>query len=137
MMLAHHPQKNRYHPKATYPVHELSLAAAAADLIVSRAGSGAIFEIAAWEKPALLVPIPETVSRDQRANAYAYAHSGGAVVVEQENFTPHLLLSEAERILSDVEIMKKMQDGARQFQKPQAADLIAQEIMKILLKHEF
>lgn len=136
MELAHHPHKNRYHPVPSYNVHELSLAASAADLIISRAGSGAIFEIATWEKPAMLVPIPDSISRDQRANAYAYARSGGAVVVEQENFTPHLLLSEAERILSDITIMEKMQEGARAFQKPDAAKMIAHELMKILLKHE-
>jgi len=136
MELAHHAHKDRYHPVANYNVHELSLAASAADLIVSRAGSGAIFEIATWEKPVLLVPIPDSVSRDQRSNAYAYARAGGAVVIEQENFTPHLLLSEAERILSDIGIIEKMQAGARAFQKPDAAKLIAHELMKILLKHE-
>jgi UDP-N-acetylglucosamine--N-acetylmuramyl-(pentapeptide) pyrophosphoryl-undecaprenol N-acetylglucosamine transferase len=136
MELAHHPHKNRYHPVPSYNVHELSLAASAADLIISRAGSGAIFEIATWEKPALIVPIPEDVSRDQRANAYAYARSGAAVVIEQENFTQHLLLSEAERILSDITIIQKMQEGARSFQKPDAAKLIAHELMKVLLKHE-
>lgn len=136
MELARHPNKEWYHPVASFVAPDLRQAAGVADLIISRAGSGAIYEIATWEKPALLVPIPEAVSRDQRKNAYAYARTGGAEVVEQENFTPHVLMGEAERILSDTGIMEKMCEGARAFKKSDAARLIAQELMKIALKHE-
>jgi len=136
MELARHDHKDRYHAVPMLPAAELRKAASVADLIISRAGSGAIYEIAAWEKPAILVPIPESVSRDQRTNAYAYARAGGAEVIEQENFTPHVLLSEAQRILSDVTIMEHMRDGARAFKKPDAARTIAQELLKIALKHE-
>jgi UDP-N-acetylglucosamine--N-acetylmuramyl-(pentapeptide) pyrophosphoryl-undecaprenol N-acetylglucosamine transferase len=136
MELARHAHKDRYHAIAMLAGADLRKAASVADLIVSRAGSGAIFEIAAWEKPAILVPIPDSVSRDQRTNAYTYARAGGAEVIEQENFTPHVLLSEAQRILSDVTVMEHMRAGARAFKKPDAARLIAQELMKMALKHE-
>jgi UDP-N-acetylglucosamine--N-acetylmuramyl-(pentapeptide) pyrophosphoryl-undecaprenol N-acetylglucosamine transferase len=136
MELSKHQNKGRYHPVANYGVFDLSMAASSADLIISRAGSGAIFEIAMWEKPAILVPIPGEISRDQRANAYAYAQSGAAVVIEQANFTTHVLQSEAERILSDIGIIQKMQEGAWSFQKPGAAKTIARELMRITLKHE-
>ena len=42
----------------------------------SRAGATAITEIALWKKPAILIPIPESISHDQRTNAYAYARTG-------------------------------------------------------------
>ncbi len=35
-----------------------------------------ITEVALWGKPAILIPIPESISHDQRTNAYAYAHTG-------------------------------------------------------------
>ena len=136
MELARHPHKDRYHAVPSLPAPELRKASSVADLLVSRAGSGAIYEIAAWEKPAILVPIPDTVSRDQRKNAYAYARTGGAEVIEQENFTPHVLIGEAQRILSDATVMEAMREGARKFKKPEAARIIAHELMKRALQHQ-
>jgi UDP-N-acetylglucosamine--N-acetylmuramyl-(pentapeptide) pyrophosphoryl-undecaprenol N-acetylglucosamine transferase len=115
---------------------ELRTAAGAADLILSRAGSGSIFEIACWERPAILVPIPQNVSRDQRKNAYAYARVGGAEVIEQHNFTPHVLTSEVDRIIADVALRERMQEGAKHFKKPDAARAIAQELLRICLEHD-
>lgn len=115
---------------------ELRYAAGCADLVISRAGSGSIFEIASWGKPSILVPIPEDVSRDQRRNAYAYARVGATEVIEQENFTPHVLNSEIERILSDEGITEKMKVGAKLFARPDAAHVLAEELVKMMLEHE-
>jgi len=127
---------SRYHPFPSLSSFEMVAAAGASDIIVSRAGSGSIFEIAQWEKPALLVPIPEHISRDQKKNAYAYARAGGCEVIEQQNFTPHILLSEVKRILSDASAQSRMIKGARAFKKPDAARNIAEEIVRIGLLHE-
>jgi UDP-N-acetylglucosamine--N-acetylmuramyl-(pentapeptide) pyrophosphoryl-undecaprenol N-acetylglucosamine transferase len=115
---------------------EYRTAAGCADLIISRAGSGSIFEIAAWNKPSILVPIPEDVSRDQRKNAYAYARTGASEVIEQYNFTPHVLLSELERIFADTSLMNKMIEASKGFARPEAAHTLAQELVKIMLEHE-
>ncbi len=131
-----HPNMNRYKVFPFLDPGQLKNAAGAAHLIISRAGSGAIFEIACWKKPAILVPIPEDVSRDQRENAYAYARHGGALVIEQANFTPHVLLSEITRILGDPNEQAKMVAGAETFAKPDAARTIAEELLKMILKHE-
>jgi UDP-N-acetylglucosamine--N-acetylmuramyl-(pentapeptide) pyrophosphoryl-undecaprenol N-acetylglucosamine transferase len=76
------------------------------------------------------------VSRDQRENAYAYARTGAAVVIEQENFTPHVLVSELKRLFGDPALFEGMRAAAQGFKRPQAGRDIAQEIMKIILKHE-
>ncbi|MEK9186318.1 MAG: UDP-N-acetylglucosamine--N-acetylmuramyl-(pentapeptide) pyrophosphoryl-undecaprenol N-acetylglucosamine transferase, partial [Patescibacteria group bacterium] len=60
-------------------------ALAAAEVIVSRAGAGAIFEIAASGKPAILIPLPESARNHQESNAYAYQKTGAAVLIEEEN----------------------------------------------------
>ncbi len=44
---------------------ELKKAYAASDLIISRAGSGSIFEIAALGKPSILIPLPESAQGHQ------------------------------------------------------------------------
>ncbi len=112
------------------------MAAGAASLVISRAGAGNIFETAAWGIPSILIPIPEPISHDQTKNAFAYARHGGAVVVEQTNLTPGLLVSEINRILSHPETTRTMQNAAKGFARPDAAKAIANVILDIALSHE-
>lgn len=130
------PLSNRYHPFAYLSVLALRRSAGTAALIISRAGSGAIAEIAAWRRPAILVPIPESVSHDQRMNAYAYAHTGAAVVIEEGNMTPTVIASEIRRILNDEELRKSMAEKGAAFASPEAARIIADEAVAIGLSHE-
>jgi UDP-N-acetylglucosamine--N-acetylmuramyl-(pentapeptide) pyrophosphoryl-undecaprenol N-acetylglucosamine transferase len=134
--LTNHEHIDRYRVFPFLNNLDLRNAAGCADIVVSRAGSGAIFEIASWGKPSILIPIPESVSRDQRENAYAYARADATEVIEQANFTPHVLVAELERILSNEELLEKMRNGAKEFARPDAAKTLAKELIKIMLKHE-
>ncbi len=113
----------------------MSMAAGASNLIISRAGS-AIFEIAYWGVPSIIIPITDTNGDHQRQNAYNYAKSGGAIIIEESNLSPNILLSEISRIIDDKNLTQKMKDGAKSFIKTDASDLIAREIIKIGLQHE-
>ncbi|MBI2100916.1 MAG: UDP-N-acetylglucosamine--N-acetylmuramyl-(pentapeptide) pyrophosphoryl-undecaprenol N-acetylglucosamine transferase [Candidatus Vogelbacteria bacterium] len=113
----------------------LRMAAGAATLAISRAGS-VIFELAQWGIPAILVPIPESVSHDQRSNAFIYARAGGAIVIEQNNFLPTVLVSEIDRLIGNQKLLEAMRVGAKSFAKPEAARLIAGELLNIALSHE-
>lgn len=130
------PYATRYKPFGYLNDLAMKMAAGAADIVVSRAGSGSIFEIAEWEKPAILIPIPEDVSRDQRANAFAYARSGGAIVIEQANLTPHLIASEIRRVVGDAATRQRMAEGAQKFKRPDAARVIAEELLSLVVAHE-
>lgn len=134
--LKDHPHIGRYRLFPYMSALEIRTAAGAADLVVSRAGSGSIFEIACWEKPSILVPIPEEVSRDQRQNAFAYARAGCAQVIEQDNFTPHILLSEVRRLHGDPVQLATMRENTKKFARPGAARTIAEELVAMALKHE-
>lgn len=112
------------------------MAAGAAALVIARAGSGTIFEIAAWGLPSILIPIPAPISHDQAKNAFAYARSGGCVVIEQNNLTPGLLVSEVDRILNDEALRHKMQNAARGFSRADSAKILADAILDIALSHE-
>lgn len=127
---------SRYHPFAYLNTLAMRRAAGAADLVISRAGITTIAEIALWKKPAILIPIPESVSHDQRMNAYAYARTGAAIVLEQGNVTPNLLVSEVRRILGDVALRKDMAEKSSSFASTDAAKIIATEIVAIGLSHE-
>lgn len=136
VILEGNPHKSRYHVFPYLTRDSLREAAGAADLVVSRAGATSIAEIALWHKPAILIPIPESISHDQRTNAYAYAHSGAAIVLEEENMTPHLLYSEARRILSDANLTAGMVAKSEAFATTGSARLIAEELMRIVFSHD-
>lgn len=113
----------------------MRMSAGVASIIVSRAGS-TIFEIAAWGLPSIIIPIPESISHDQRTNAFAYARVGACEVIEEKNLTTHILISELDRLMSLPEERERMKINAKAFYKPNAAKEIAEEILKIALSHE-
>lgn len=127
--------KDRYKLFAFLDEDSLRSAALVSDLIISRAGAGAIFEIAAWGKPSILIPIYNSPQDHQRANAYSYSRAGGALVIEEPNLTPHVLLTEINKILGDKARMEKMGQAARSFAKPDAARSLAREIITLALEH--
>lgn len=114
-----------------YLEDNLKTALSAADLIVGRPGSDSIFEISAFGKPAILIPISESANDHQRANAYEFAKTGAAVVIEEKNLLPKIFLNQVSRILKNPEILTKMSESSAKFFKPGAAEAIAQEILKI------
>ena len=125
----------RYHAFPFLTRDALRQAAGAASLVVSRAGATSITEISLWHKPSILIPIPESISHDQKTNAYAYARTGAAVVLEEHNMTPHILASEARRILSDHALSAAMQAKSMTFANTDAARLIATELLRIGESH--
>jgi UDP-N-acetylglucosamine--N-acetylmuramyl-(pentapeptide) pyrophosphoryl-undecaprenol N-acetylglucosamine transferase len=69
-----------------YVKEDLSHLFAAADLIISRAGANAIFEILALRKPNLLIPLSIGTRGDQILNARSFEAQGfSKVLVESEN----------------------------------------------------
>jgi len=113
--------------------NELRNALAAADIVISRAGGGAIFEIASAAKPSILVPLPSSAQNHQIENAYAYEAAGACVVMEQKNLAPHFLLEKLKYLLSDENGLKRMSLAAKRFSKPRAAEIIAKYISEYLV----
>ena len=124
-----------YFVKGTLTGHEMHLAQSAASIIISRAGTGTIFEIAQKGKPSILIPIPEDISHDQRTNAYAYARSGAASVLEESNLTDGLLTAEITRIMSNTATYKEMSDAAIAFAGGDAAVTITNTLVGITQEH--
>lgn len=129
--------ENKDHYKVYGFLDELAtrMSAGVASIVVSRAGS-TIFEIASWGLPSIIIPITDTNGDHQRRNAFNYARAQACVVIEEKNLTPHLFLSEIERLQSLPETRARMSDKALAFFKPHAARTIAEEIVKIAEGHE-
>lgn len=135
IILTNNPNKSRYRIFDYLNNLALTMAAGAADLIITRAGS-TIFEIASWGIPSIVIPITESNGDHQRSNAYIYARSGAASVVEESNLTTNVLIGEIDRILQDRAMREKMSAAAKNFTHPDAANKIAKEIITIALSHE-
>lgn len=133
--LAKSSYAERYKPYDYLNNLAVRMTAGAAKLVISRAGS-TIFEIAVWGLPSILVPIPEPISHDQTKNAFAYARTGATVVIEQNNLTPGLLISEVNRILENPNIAHTMSTAARGFARVDAARTIAGALLDIAVSHE-
>ena len=136
VILKDNPHRQRYKAFGLLNTLSLRMAAGAATVIVARAGSGTIFEIASWGKSAILAPIPPDVSHDQTENAFSYARAGAASVIEQHNLTPHVLAAEIDRLMSDEALRAKMMQAGKQFARPDAARKIAQTLLDIGISHE-
>ena len=122
--------KNRYQPTAYLDDANYALALTGADLVVARAGSGTLFELASFGLPAILIPHDNGGNGHQRVNAYDYADTGAAVVIEGQNLLPGILIGQIKIILSNAELRKKMIEAAAAFFVPDAAEKIAMGIME-------
>jgi UDP-N-acetylglucosamine--N-acetylmuramyl-(pentapeptide) pyrophosphoryl-undecaprenol N-acetylglucosamine transferase len=134
LLLAQSEYKSRYKPFAFLNPLAMRMAAGVASVVISRAGSQ-IFEIASWGIPSIIIPITNTNNDHQRKNAFAYARAGGCSVVEEKNLTPHILLSETDRITTDLILHDKMSAAAKDFFQPGAAMKIAEKVLEIGLVH--
>jgi UDP-N-acetylglucosamine--N-acetylmuramyl-(pentapeptide) pyrophosphoryl-undecaprenol N-acetylglucosamine transferase len=98
-----------------YVDKDLTHILAASDLVISRAGSNAIFEFLALRKPNLLVPLSSKSSRgDQILNAKSFEKSGYSMVLPQEQLKQGVLLSKVNELYnnSDKYINKMNSSGA-------------------------
>lgn len=124
-------KKHPYRAQGMLSTKDMALVLSAADVVISRAGSGSIFELAAFEKPSILVPLAEAANDHQRQNAYEYSTTGAAIVIEEENLLPGIFMRHIREILSDPAVKERMSRAAGAFYKPQAAAVIAQEVLKL------
>lgn len=123
--------KERYHPIGFLDEQRMREFYSASDIIVSRAGASSIFEIAAWAKPAILVPLLNAAQEHQLKNAYDYASVGAAEIIEEGNLLPHILLGEIKRMIENKDLMGRMGAAAQRFSRIDAAEIIARELLKL------
>jgi UDP-N-acetylglucosamine--N-acetylmuramyl-(pentapeptide) pyrophosphoryl-undecaprenol N-acetylglucosamine transferase len=106
---------------------EFGTALAAADLVVSRAG-GAVWEIAAAGKPALLVPYPYATADHQTKNARYFERAGGAVLVSEAELD---LRAEVAELLGDPARLARMGEAMRAASRPGAAEAVADGLIEL------
>jgi UDP-N-acetylglucosamine--N-acetylmuramyl-(pentapeptide) pyrophosphoryl-undecaprenol N-acetylglucosamine transferase len=94
---------------------------AAADLVVSRSGAGAVSELAAAGKPSILVPFPFAADDHQTRNADAMERAGAARLVRDAEMNGAKLVSLVCELAGDPRRLETMAEAARKFAHPGAA----------------
>jgi UDP-N-acetylglucosamine--N-acetylmuramyl-(pentapeptide) pyrophosphoryl-undecaprenol N-acetylglucosamine transferase len=94
---------------------------AIADLVVCRAGAGAVAELTAAGRPAILVPFPFAAGQHQLRNAEALAAVGAARLVPDPEFTGERLFREVTALASEEDLLERMGQAARALARPRAA----------------
>ena len=108
---------------------DLADALAAAEVVVTRAGMGALAELAALEKPCVLVPLPNS---PQTLNAKTVEAHEAALVVTQMQGTSTLVETVID-LLQDKQKQRLLSLRIGALLAPDAATQVAQRIQKLIL----
>jgi UDP-N-acetylglucosamine--N-acetylmuramyl-(pentapeptide) pyrophosphoryl-undecaprenol N-acetylglucosamine transferase len=112
-------------------ISDMPAAFAEADLVLSRAGMGAVSELAAAGKPSILVPLPTASDQHQLHNAEAMQKSGAALLITDTELTGERLVAEVSRLRDDPERLRRMSESARAFARPDAARRAAEVLEEV------
>jgi UDP-N-acetylglucosamine--N-acetylmuramyl-(pentapeptide) pyrophosphoryl-undecaprenol N-acetylglucosamine transferase len=105
---------------------------AQADLIVCRAGAGAVAELAAASKPSILVPFPFAADQHQLKNAEAFVRAGAAVLVQDREMSGRRLYEEIAALVSEPGRLERMGRQARTFAQSDSAAQRAAAVLEEL-----
>jgi UDP-N-acetylglucosamine--N-acetylmuramyl-(pentapeptide) pyrophosphoryl-undecaprenol N-acetylglucosamine transferase len=125
---------DRYRPEK-FLDEDMIRALAAADLVVGRAGSSTLAEVAAFGLPMVVVPYPHAAGH-QRRNAEEMVRFGAARLVEDEDFDAEALLAAA-AILDDRAEHAAMAAAARSLARPGGADAVAELVVAAAARRPF
>lgn len=115
-------------------IQEMSLAYAAADLLVCRAGALTLAEVTACGKPSILIPYPFATADHQRYNAISLKEKGAAEVILEKELKGENLANLIVELLKNENKLKEMSKNARILAKPMAASQIVDEMEELLGK---
>ena len=103
---------------------------AAADVVVSRAGAGSLFDIAAAGKAAILIPFPYATGDHQLHNARYFTENGAAEMMLDAEVGAWPLRRSVEALLEDDE--RRQQMGRRMYAlaTPGAAGEVAERLLR-------
>ena len=111
---------------------DMSSAMANATAAVSRAGASSLAEIAAVRLPALLIPFPAAADDHQHFNARAFEQTGAARALAQDTATPEKVYELLHALVENADTRRKMELALAKWDTPQAAERIAEMILKAI-----
>lgn len=112
-------------------IHNIHLAYYISDIVVARAGGLTISEISVLGKPSILIPFPKSSKDHQLKNAKNLLKLNAIFLIKDEDIK-NKLINTVFKILKNDNLKKKLSKNILKISKPNAANLIANEIIKTL-----
>lgn len=102
----------------------------ASDIVIGSAGAISLAEITALGKPSIIIPKAYTAENHQEYNAKSIESQGAGIAILEKDLTPEKLNEVVFKLLGDRELLIDMANASKSIGKPQAIDLIYDEIME-------
>lgn len=106
---AHLPEQSARYRPLSY-IERMDVALAAADLVISRAGAGAVAQISRFAVPAIFIPLWHG-NGEQGANAAPAVALGAAILLNEGDDLEDRLLVEVSRLMGDGTALSKMKSA--------------------------
>jgi UDP-N-acetylglucosamine--N-acetylmuramyl-(pentapeptide) pyrophosphoryl-undecaprenol N-acetylglucosamine transferase len=111
-------------------IEDMASAIRAADLVISRAGAGAIAEICAIGRPSILVPLPASGDH-QLHNAQGLERVGAAICLPAKRATVEALAEHIGELAQVPERLAGMAASATAWGRPDAANRVAHDLLTL------
>ncbi|MET0412090.1 MAG: undecaprenyldiphospho-muramoylpentapeptide beta-N-acetylglucosaminyltransferase [Polyangiaceae bacterium] len=112
-------------------IDDMAQELAHADLVISRAGAGAIAEICAIGRPSILLPLASAAGDHQTKNARALERAGAAICMPAAEATSESLSALINRLRDNPERLREMAVQAQAWGRPNAADVVARDLLRL------
>jgi UDP-N-acetylglucosamine--N-acetylmuramyl-(pentapeptide) pyrophosphoryl-undecaprenol N-acetylglucosamine transferase len=113
-----------------YMSEEMPLALQAAEIVLCRSGASTISELAALQKPCILVPLPPSMGHSpQEANAATLAAQQAAEVIYNADLRAEVLVERVTTLLAQPARLQRMQAALGAFARPEATQAIIETII--------
>ncbi|MCK5451290.1 MAG: undecaprenyldiphospho-muramoylpentapeptide beta-N-acetylglucosaminyltransferase [Candidatus Omnitrophica bacterium] len=103
---------------------------AVSDIVISRSGAAAVFELAFYARAMILVPYPNP-KNNQRSNAIYFSDKGAAIYREERDISKDVLFDEVLGLLEDKIKRDEIAGCAERLAMPEAGRLLAEEVIKL------
>ena len=111
-------------------ISRMDLAYAFADVVISRAGAGAISELCIVQKPCVLVPLLTAAEDHQTKNAMALVNKNAAILVKDADAVK-LLVERAIQLVNNNSEQQQLKVNMKQLAFFNSANVIAKEVLKL------
>ena len=117
-------------------IYNMPTVMAAADIVISRAGSSSCNEIAASGTPCILIPSPNVTNDHQRLNAQAMVNRGAAVMILEKDCTAKVLMDTIQSLLNDPQRCSDMTKSLQDWVIPDCAERVCAIMEKMARNKE-
>jgi len=109
-------------------IRDMTQAYREASLVISRAGSSTLFEVAAASRASILIPLPTAANNHQEINAKFFESQGASRVLNQLEATGQDLADEIKDLLEQFWKVTEMEKRAIRLHLPHAADNLVKDL---------